>query len=217
MVCGLELRVLITRSSLDFGAVQVGTTAPSQTVTVTNIGLSPAVMSGAGGGVGSPLSGFQSCQGNTLNPGASCQMVDRITPTSAGAANPASSRDLKGKKFSLALTDTGVGPQFLITQTSVDFGPVNIGWASPKQTVTVTNIGASAVVMSGAGGGVSSPFSGFQGCQGKTLSPGASCQMVYSFTPTAAGPASTTSSGDGNGQTFNITLTPNRVSPCLIT
>src|SRR5258708_14351492 len=104
-----------------------------------------------------------------------------------------------------------------MSRTSVVCGPVQVGSTAPNQTVTVTNIGASAVVMSGAGGGVSSPFSGFQGCQGKTLSPGASCQMVYSFTPTAAGPASTTSSGDGNGQTFNITLTPNRVSPCLIT
>src|SRR5258708_34613412 len=30
---------------------------------------SPVVMSGAGGGVGSPFSGFQSCQGKTLNSG----------------------------------------------------------------------------------------------------------------------------------------------------
>src|SRR5258708_11451936 len=96
MVCGLELRVLITRSSLDFGAVQVGTTAPSQTVTVTNIGPSPVVMSGAGGGVGSPFSGFQSCQGNTLNPGASWQMVYSFSPTAPGpaSADPISLRTL---------------------------------------------------------------------------------------------------------------------------
>src|SRR5260370_8842168 len=60
--------------------------------------------------------------------------------------------------------------------------------------------------MSGAGGGVGSPFSGFQSCQGKTLNPGNTCQMVYAFSPTATGPASTTSSGDWNGQSFNITL-----------
>src|SRR5258708_8419689 len=61
--------------------------------------------------------------------------------------------------------------------------------------------------MSGVGGGVRSPFSGFQSCQGKTLNSGASCQMVYSFSPTSAGAASTTSSGDWNGQNFSITLT----------
>src|SRR5258708_17400468 len=121
-------------------------------------------------------------------------MVYSFSPTAAGAASTTSSGDWNGQNFSIALTGTGVGPQFLITPTSVDFGPVNIGSTSPQQTVTVTNIGASAVVMSGAGGGVSSPFSGFQGCQGKTLNPGASCQMRYSFTPTPAGPASTASS-----------------------
>src|SRR5260370_7567694 len=100
-----------------------------------------------------------------------------------------------------------MGTQSLITPTTLDYGPVHVGTTSPTQAVTVTNIGPSAVVMSGAGGGVGSPFSGSQSCQGKTLNPGDSCQMVYSFTPTAAGPATTTSSGDWNGQNFNISLT----------
>src|SRR5260370_12873234 len=105
-------------------------------------------------------------------------MVYSFSPTAAGAASTTSSGDWNGQNFSIALTGTGVGPQFLITPTSLDFGPVNIGSTSPQQTVTVTNIGASAVVMSGAGGGAGSPFSRFQSCQGTTLTPRSSCPIV---------------------------------------
>src|SRR5260370_14983689 len=104
-------------------------------------------------------------------------MVYSFSPTAAGAASTTSSGDWNGQNFSIALTGTGVGPQFLITPTSLDFGPVNIGSTSPQQTVTVTNIGASAVVMSGAGGGVGSPFSGLQGCQSHTPHPGPPCPL----------------------------------------
>src|SRR5260370_26058423 len=110
-------------------------------------------MSGAGGGVGSPFSGFQSCQGNTLNPGASCQMVYSFSPTSAGAASTASSGDWNGQNFNITLSGTGVNPQFLITPTSLDFGSVHVGTTSPSQTVTVTNIGPTAAERKGAGGG----------------------------------------------------------------
>src|SRR5258708_9651525 len=106
-----------------------------------------------------------------------------------------------------------------MSRTSVVCGPVQVGSTAPNQTVTVTNIGASAVVMSGAGGGVSSPFSGFQGCQGKTLHPGASCQLVYSFTPTAPGPAIKPSAMVWIIMTFKTPLTTNPLllAPLILT
>src|SRR5258708_2257680 len=189
---GVNPQFLITPTSLDFGPVNVGSTSPSQTVTVTNIGSSPLVMSGAGGGVGSPFSGFQSCQGKTLNSGASCQMVYSFSPTSAGAASTTSSGDWNGQNFSITLTALGTvagiaTPEFLITPTSLDFGAVQVGVISPSQTGTVTNIGPSPVVMSGAGGGGGPPFSGFPGCQGKTLNPRGRRPTDYGLSPTSAG------------------------------
>src|SRR5258708_6034070 len=204
---GRGAQFVITPTSLDFGPVQVGSSAPSQTVTVTNVGPSPVVMSGPGGGGRSPFYCVQRRQGNPLNPGATCQMVYDFSPTAAGPAGAISSGDWNGQNFNITLSGTGVNPKFLITPTSVDFGSVQLGTTSPSQTVTVTNIGPSPVLMSGAGGGVGSPFSRFQSCHGNTLNPGASCQMVYSFSPPSAGAASTTSSGDWNGQNFSITLT----------
>src|SRR5260370_26520340 len=135
-------------------------------------------------------------------------MACGFSPTVTGPASTTSSGDWSGQSFNIALQGIGL-EQFLITPTSLDFGQVPVGTIAPGQAVTVTNMGTSPVVMSGAGGGVSSPFSGFQSCQGKTLNPAASCQMVYSFMATASGPASPNSLGDWNGQNFNIALSGN--------
>src|SRR5260370_10343242 len=108
-------------------------------------------------------------------------MVYRFSATAAGPASTASSGEWNGQNFNITLSGTGVNPQFLITPTSLDFGPVNVGSTSPSQTVTVTNIESSPVVMSGAGGGGGSPLSGFHSCPGKTPNSAARCQMGYHF------------------------------------
>src|SRR5260370_10275490 len=105
-------------------------------------------------------------------------MVYSSTPPATGAASTTSSGDWNGQNFNITLSADGV-QQFLISPTSLDFGSVPIGTSSPSQTVTVTNIGPSTVLMSRAGGVVGSPFSGFQTSHGTTLHPGASCHMVY--------------------------------------
>src|SRR5260370_8047467 len=119
-------------------------------------------------------------------------MACGFSPTVTGPASTTSSGDWSGQSFNIALQGIGL-EQFLITPTSLDFGQVPVGTIAPSQAVTVTNMGTSPVVMSGAGGGVSSPFSGFQSCQGNTLNPPATCHMTYHFTPTPPPPSSPTS------------------------
>src|SRR5260370_869248 len=189
---GVNPQFLITPTSLDFGPLNVGSTSPSQTVTLPNIGSCSVVMSGAVGGVGSPFSFFHNDTATTHIYALSRHIALPISPTSAGAASTASSGDWNGQNFSITLSGTGLNPQFLITPTSLDFGPVQVGTTWPSQTVTVTNIGPSPVLMSGAGGGVGTPFSGFQGCQGKTLNSGASCQQADSPSPAPPPPSNPT-------------------------
>src|SRR4051812_32778556 len=88
---GLASGLLITPVGLDFGNVQIGTTAPSQVVTITNIASVPVVMSGAGGAPPTgQFGGVQSCQGLTLAPDASCQMIFAFSPSAAGSLSDAS-------------------------------------------------------------------------------------------------------------------------------
>jgi hypothetical protein len=109
---------------------------------------------------------------------------------------------------------------FRISPTALDFGDVGVGSTSAQQPITVTNLSADPVVMSGAGGGAG-VFGGVQDCQGETLAPHASCHMYYAFTPTALGTATGTASGSWNGQPYTIHMTGNgidrfRISPTAL-
>ncbi|HVM01164.1 MAG TPA: choice-of-anchor D domain-containing protein [Acidimicrobiales bacterium] len=111
-------------------------------------------------------------------------------------------------------------PGLLITPVALEFGEVQVGTTSPSQQVSITNVGAAAVVMEGAGGAPGAPFSAVQNCQGNTLQPGQSCQMTFAFSPTSPGPASATSAGTWNGQPFSIELrgtAPGQLTPVLTT
>jgi hypothetical protein len=71
--------------------------------------------------------------------------------------------------------------------------------------------------MSGAGGApFTNNFNASQDCQGNTLAPGASCHMFYTFTPTSTGPLSDDSTGDWNGQNFDIKLKGEGQNGCTV-
>ena len=192
---------LITPTVLNFGYVAVGSTSAQQTVTITNVSGKSQTMSGAGGGAG-VFGGAQNCQGQTLAPGASCQMFYAFSPTQTGTVTGSTNGTWNGQSFSLTFKGTAT-PEFLISPTSMRFGDVKVGGTSPQQTVTITNEANKSVVMSGAGGGAG-VFGGAQNCQGQTLAAGASCQMFYAFSPTKTGKVSGSTNGTWNGQSFNL-------------
>ena len=86
----------------------------------------------------------------------------------------------------------------------LDFGPVAVGSVSSQRIVTITNSG-DAPLTGWAGGGVSSPFSASQDCNitGGVL-PGQSCYYYFSFSPSAAGMFSATSTSTDNAGTISI-------------
>src|SRR5260370_35153094 len=96
-------------------------------------------------------------------------MVYDFSPTAAGPAGTISSGDWNGQNFNITLSGTGVNPKFLITPTSVDFGSVQVGTTAPSQTVTVTNIGPSPVLVPDAGAGGGGAVSGARRVPGKPL------------------------------------------------
>ncbi len=201
-------RFRISPTAFDFGEVPVGTTAPQQLVTITNLGTTPVVMSGAGGGAGQ-FGGSQDCQGLTIAPGASCHMYYAFHPTAAGAATGSTGGNWNGQTFAFTFKGTGISgartKRFLISPTAFDFGDVPLGSPAPQQLVTITNVGTTPVVMSGAGGGAGQ-FGGSQDCQGLTIAAGASCHMYYQLTPTALGALTGSTGGNWNGQTFAFTF-----------
>jgi hypothetical protein len=200
----------ISPTAFDFGDAPVGAASPQQTVTITNVSIFPVVMNGAGGGAGQ-FGGSQNCQGTTLNPGHSCQMFYAFTPSALGPASGSTSGSWNGQSFSLTFAGNGIR-RFRISPVGFDFGYGTIGVTSPQQTVTITNVSSSPVVMSGAGGGAGQ-FGGSQNCQGTTVNAGQSCHMFYAYTPTTAGLVTGSTSGSWNGQTFSLTFKGNVFDP----
>ncbi|MGB5812764.1 MAG: choice-of-anchor D domain-containing protein, partial [Polyangiales bacterium] len=204
--------------AFDFGDRQVGTETTYMSV-ITNRSGSPLVMSGAGGGTPAPLSTTQACQALTLNPGETCTMNFRFMPTATGPATATSNITWNGQPFSFDLRGTGAAPQLRAEGSALDFGEVEVG-TTMELKASIINVGADSVTMSGAGGGVSSPFAVTQNCQGLTLAPGDSCEMTFRFMPTSGGAATATSNITWSGVPFSFVLSgvglsdgPLRITP----
>ena len=118
----------------------------------------------------------------------------------------------------VALVPTSVGAvdtDIAIDTSTVDFGSVDIGNTGGPISVTLTNTGGSPFgPINIFGGAPPSPaFNASQNCQGTTLPAGGSCTVNYTFSPTAAGPATDTSaftisqtSSQSDGEDFSVTL-----------
>jgi Abnormal spindle-like microcephaly-assoc'd, ASPM-SPD-2-Hydin len=211
--------------ALDFGAVKVGATSPQMSVQVKNTSTSPFGPINMFGGA-PPTTAFnasQNCQGVTLAGGASCQISYTFSPTAPGPASDFSgftisptTNQADGEDFSVTLTGCGL-PCIEVSPSVLDFGDVNVGATSPQMSVQVTNRSTSPFGPINIFGGapITTAFNASsQNCQGATLAGGASCQISYTFSPTAPGPASDSSnfiiSPTGNladGGAFSVALT----------
>jgi hypothetical protein len=195
-------KLWVTPLSLDFGPVGVGFTAPTQMVTITNLGTY-TLTNFAGGGVNPPFSGTQDCAGGVA-PGGDCHYYFRFSPTATGTFTTSSSSGTNAGPFSIALRGTGIGPALSVSPLSLDFGYVSTSTTSAQQIVTIRNTGASTLT-NFAGGGVYAPFNASQNCAGG-VAPGASCQYFFTFAPTTTGSFSATSNSGTNAGPFTIAL-----------
>ena len=197
---------VVTPTTIDFGQIRIGRTVTIP-VTVQNRGGSP--LGGfAGGGIGAPFGAFQNCAGG-VPVGGSCAFTYTFTPIATGTFTGSTSFSFNNGTQSLnvpiALTGEGVGALADVTPTSIDFGSVNIG-NTVSVPVTITNKTTGTLSMF-AGGGISPPFNAVQNCAGG-VPPGSSCAFTYSFTATALGPAtgSTSFQFGANGATQAVAI-----------
>jgi iron transport multicopper oxidase len=115
-----------------------------------------------------------------------------FTPTARGSASGALTVSMSdGSKFAMAMEGVGrlVGGDMMVTPGELSLGGAAIGGAPIADTITFTNIGGTAVHVTGSSVPAPSTFFTVSGLPavGTTIAPGASIVATVSFAPQQSG------------------------------
>ncbi len=231
--------VVLAPTGLSFPLQINGTSAPAQSITLTNnqtvalnlIG-SPAITIMNPSPVGSFTQ--QNTCGVSVAAGGTCTITVTFTPTATGAnsATLVITDDAPGGSQSATLFGLGTGATATLSPTSLTFTTESVTTTSAAQTVTLTNGGKEAlnisnIIFTGQNNG---DFSRSATTCTQSLLPGANCTISVTFTPSAGGSrtASLTindSAGDspqsvtlsGTGLDFQLLVPSGQVSTATVT
>jgi trimeric autotransporter adhesin len=180
-----------------FADTSVGQTTAARSTTLSNTGtaamtISTLILNGAN--LGDFVLGGTCAVNTVLSAQGSCTVTTSFKPSAAGArAGSLLIATDGGTQFSVNLSGNGVAVAASGTLTlspqSFDFGAVAIG-ATPTRRFTLSNSGNAALTLSAAtftGPFASVAEAGACAAMPLVLQPGASCELVVRYTPTAAG------------------------------
>jgi uncharacterized repeat protein (TIGR01451 family) len=197
-------------SSVDFGAVQLGTPSTAQQISLTNTGT------GTLGSIAITATNLDytisanTC-GATLAVNAQCTITVIFTP-SIQAPDPGGivvTDDAATATTTAFLAGTGVGPLYVLPFQMVFDGQA-VGTASPAQQAIFTNTadGAQGIDTLSTVGNAASDFTFTQNCN-LTIPAGGDCPVNVVFKPSAAGPRTADLEAATNNGTIVSHLTGN--------
>jgi len=188
---GVMSAASISPSSLTFALADLGTTSASQTITLTNSGtgpLTPLTIAVTGTNA-NEFAQTNNC-GTTLAPTSTCSVTVTMSPVAVGTYSAAISftDNATGSPQTVALSGSGGSPAVTVAPTSLTFANTDIGTTTASQTVVFTNSGTgplnlTAVAITGTN---ASDFAQTNNCAA-VLAPAATCSVVVTMTPVAAG------------------------------
>jgi len=180
-VCGP--RIVFSPTTLSFAPQVVdpnGAPGTAQIITVRNSGNRPGAL-GTIGAIG-PYVQTNNCPAS-LVPGASCTVNVSFLPNAVGVLNGVVGSN---GNSSAILTAVGLAPVGF-TPATLDFGTVNIGSTSAKQSVTLMNNQNTALAINSIT--ASGNYSQANNCP-TSLAVGTKCTLNVSFVPTVKGTVS---------------------------
>ena len=196
--------------TLFFGGTIVGSTSANQTITVTNTGSSPLIISTVA--VSGDFTESNTCTSTSIAAGQNCVISVAMAPTTVGNETGAIEiYDNADGLHAVALSGVGITGASLLPAT-LSFGSQPIPGANSTgitltgatQNVVLTNISNTALALSGLT--IQSPFSQTNDC-GSSLAAGASCTLAISFAPQMEGQATgSLNFTDASGATESVAL-----------
>ena len=215
----------VTPSKVAFGSQQLGTTSPTQTVTVKNISSSNVTVSGAaldaatGNSSDFRIVAGGTCTGANLARDASCTVKVAFAPTDTVGTRTATllvSTSASAAPERVQLTGSaaavGTAPAVTLSGGSLDFGSARIGTPTPAQAVVITNSGNADLNVSkiAVTGTDATDFTTETACVGVAIAPANTCTVNVAFAPQlTAGPktASLQITDDAGGSPRTVSLT----------
>jgi Abnormal spindle-like microcephaly-assoc'd, ASPM-SPD-2-Hydin/Repeat of unknown function (DUF5648) len=197
-----------------FASTTVGATSATTAVTITNAGAAAATgVTFANSNAAEFLVSGNTCTA-TINAGASCSLNIAFKPSAAGARSGTLTVNRSGGAgVSIGMSGTGaatVTPGQLSMSSTLGFGGQTIGTTSSASTITVSNIGGTAVAVSSVTSSNPSEFT-IVSSSCSTVNAGAGCSISVTFKPSASGARGATitvvSNGTGSPQAITATGT----------
>ena len=203
----------LSPTSLTFGSVSVGTTSPAQTITLTNSGNAALSITslGVAGASASSFVQNNNC-GSSVAVGTRCTITVIFKPSAGGAltATLSVADNAGGSPQTVSLSGTGAAAAVTLSPTSLAFGSLPTGTASPAQTITLSNSGTAALTITGVAvsGANAGSFIQSNNC-GSSVGAGAQCAISVTFKPSASGieAATLSISDNGSGSPQAVSLT----------
>jgi len=206
---GLAPVASLSSTSLTFSTQLLNTTSPPQMVTLTNTGnqvlsITSIIPSG-------DFAQTNNC-GSSVSIGGGCTITVTFTPTAVGTLTGAVTLTDNAPDSPQTISLSGTGTEVSLSATSLNFGNQKVGTTSHAQKVILTNVGSTAMSVTGITitGADPGDFVQINNC-GTSVGPGASCTISVGFKPTTTGSRSATVSiADGGGaspQTVALTGT----------
>jgi len=179
--------VALSKTSLAFGDMVVGSTSKPQSVTVANIGNATLVLSNIGiSGDFGQVSANHSC-GSTLAPGKKCVIKLAFTPTQLGARNGTLTLTDNAANSPQTVSLSGTGTvQATLTPATAIYRKQKVGTTSLPKVFTLTNKQTGAT-LDNIAIATTGDFSVSGTTCGTSLNPQGICVISVVFTPTATG------------------------------
>ncbi len=179
--------VTLSPTSLTFASQLVGTVSPTQTIILTNSGVSTLTITSI---VVSGDYGIASACSVLIPAGGKCSIIVSFAPSAAGTRTGTVSvtDNAPGSPQTVSLTGTGIAPAVSLSPTSLTFPTQLVSTTSSGQTVTLTNTGTAALTVSTISitGADPTDFQETNTC-GTSVAANASCTISVAFRPKARG------------------------------
>jgi Protein of unknown function (DUF1573) len=205
--------ISLNPATLTYGTQPVATESAGQTVTVTNTGSAPLVVSQVA--MTGDFTETDTCTTAPIAVNQSCSIQIRFLPTAIGVRIGLLTvyGNVSGGQATAALSGSGgAAAAIVLNPFTPTFPATAISATSPAQNITISNTSGTSVslqapVVSGA------DFRITANTCGTSLGPGVGCTIAIAFTPTASGSRSGTLSITDDVGTQVASLTGTGASP----